>query len=288
MIRPSLLVLALLITTAACLHAADPLSFQELSLLVRTGEQPQAIVNEAARRKLLEPLTAEQEASLKASGASPALLNALRTPGLLATPEAAAAYRAHHQAPPPTIPTSAPATSQRVFPPDRFTADLEASKNARPRPVKLSEGFSLDQLAEAAATAQREHKPLGFIMVWGVMFDKPTDTRDTGSTAALLHFCEAFKNSLVLVFVRHETQLQRVPAAVATGFTGPDEGGFAPNMAVVDATGNEFIVEVPCGPAKATGADRDAIFKMAATKIQAWLAFHPTAVGAPPNVTPTQ
>jgi len=76
--------------------------------------------------------------------------------------------------------------------------------------------------------------------------------------------------------------------AVATGFTGPDEGGFAPNMAVVDATGNEFILEVPCGPAKATGIDRDAIFKMAATKIQAWLAFHPTAIGAPPSVTPAQ
>jgi hypothetical protein len=281
MTRPSLLILALCLTTAACLHAADPLSFQELSLLVRTGEQPQVIVNEAAQRKLLEPLTVEQEARLKASGASPALLNALHTPGLLATPEVVAAYHAHHQA-------FAPATSQRVFPPDRFTADLEASKNARTRAVKLSEGFSLDQLAEASATAKREHKPLGFIMVWGVMFDKPTDTRDTGSTAALLHFCEAFKNSLVLVFVRHETQLQRVPTAVATGFTGPDEGGFAPNMAVVDATGNEFVLEVPCGPAKATGIDRDAIFKMAATKIQAWLAFHPTAVGAPPGVTPAQ
>ena len=28
-----------------------------------------------------------------------------------------------------------------------------------------------------------------------------TSEIDTGSTAALLHFCEAFKNSLVLVFV---------------------------------------------------------------------------------------
>lgn len=246
------------------LHGADPLSFQEISLLLRAGETPQSIANEANRRKLVEPLTAEQEDKLRANGASPDLLSYLRSPQLLAAPEVVAAYRTRHPAPPP---------------PDHFSAGLEAAKTAPDRAVKWSEAFSLSQLEQAKAQATRLHKPLGFIMVWGQYFDTPASTRTSGSNGALLHFVEAFKDSLVLVFVRHESELQQVPRAVRSGFFGPDEGGYAPNVAVVDATASEFIVEIPYTE---PGANRDAVFHATTGKINAWLSTHPTAVGSAP------
>lgn len=259
------LTLSCCLALTASLHALEPLSFQELSLLVRSHETPQSIADEASRRKLLGALTAEQENKLRADGASQELLTYLRSPQLLATPEAAAAYRTHHPAPPA---------------PDHFSSGLEAAKTAPNRAVKLSEAFSLSQLEQAKAQATRLHKPLGFIMVWGQFFDKPTSTQVDGSEGVLLHFVEAFKDSLVLIFVRHENELQQVPRAVRAGFFGPDEGGYAPNMAVVDATASEFIVEIPYTK---PGAQRDTVFHTATGKINTWLSTHPTAAaGASP------
>jgi hypothetical protein len=166
-------------------------------------------------------------------------------------------------------------------PADHFAAGLEAAKTATNRAVRAGEAFALGQLAEAKTKAQREHKPIGFIMLWGQMFDAPASTRTYGGNAALLHFVEAFNESLVLVFVRHETELQNVPAAVAAGFNSPEEGGYAPNMAVVDATASELIVEIPCAGPTGTGVERDAVFKTAAAKIQNWLSDHPMAVATP-------
>lgn len=274
--------------------AAEPISFQEISLLLRTGENPQSILNDVASRKLLQPLTAEQEATLRAAGATPALLTALHTPELLASPDAVALYRARHQATPPPVPTAATpsAPSQATQPtqptatpipqivnnPDRFTKGLEDAKIAPPAPMRMTYAFGLDRLDAAKAKAQREHKPLGFIMVWDQYFEKRATTRVHGGPNALLHFYEAFKDSLVLVFVHHENELDKVPRAVAYGFQSPDEGGYAPNMAVVDATASEFIVEIPCAGPRGGGAERDAVFKMAAAKIQAWTNAHPSAM----------
>lgn len=291
-----LLTLSCCLALTATLHASDPMSFQELSLLVRAGENPQSIADEVNRRKLLEPLTAAQENTLRANGAVPSLLTFLHSPQLIATPEAVAAYHAHHQAPPPSLPPETPAAPAApaapaltaaipVAPPpsslrDYFNAGIEASSRAPSRAVKASDAFSLSQLTEAKAKAVRERKPLGFILVWGQYFDKPTSTHACGGgSGPLLHFVEAFKDSLVLVFVRHETELQQVPRAVATGLLGPDEGGYAPNMAVVDATASEFIVEVPCAAPDSTLGKRDAVFRTAAGKINAWLSTHPTAIG---------
>jgi hypothetical protein len=80
--------------------------------------------------------------------------------------------------------------------------------------------------------------------------------------------------------VRHETELGHVPEAGKKGFNGPDEGGFAPNMAVVDATASEFIVEIPMGGGKSDGAKRDEVFRALTPKIDQWLAAHPTAAAA--------
>jgi hypothetical protein len=77
--------------------------------------------------------------------------------------------------------------------------------------------------------------------------------------------------------VRHESELGLVPNAVKQGFNGPDEGGFAPNMAVVDATATEFIVEIPMGGGSSDGAKRDEVFRALTPKINQWLATHPSA-----------
>lgn len=58
--------------------SAQPLHFSELSLMVRAHESEAAIRSEVARRKLAQPLTADQEAKLRAQGASEALVQAIR------------------------------------------------------------------------------------------------------------------------------------------------------------------------------------------------------------------
>jgi len=147
--------------------------------------------------------------------------------------------------------------------------------------MRLSDAFSLSQLEAAKAKARAEHKPLGFLMVWGQFFGEEADTRSRGGAPGLAHFYRAFNSNLVLVFVRHETELGSVPDAVKQGFNGPDEGGFAPNMAVVDATATEFIVEIPYGGNESNGAKRDQVFGAGAAKIDRWLATHPYAMPIP-------
>jgi hypothetical protein len=292
-LAPVILVGLLSLSSAA---AAEPISFQEISLLLRTGENQQTILNDITSRKLLQALTAEQEATLRAAGASPAL----HAPDTLASPDAVALYRAHHQATPAPAPAAATAPAAPAQPapaqpaptpapprvnPDLFTAGLENAKKAPASAMQMTYAFGLDRLDAAKAKAQREHKPLGFIMVWDQYFNKRATTRVIGGSSALLHFYEAFKDSLVLVFVHHENELDKVPRPVAFGFQSPDEGGYAPNMAVVDATAREFIVEIPCAGPGGAGAERDAIFKTAAGRIQAWMNAHPTAMAAsaPPS-----
>jgi hypothetical protein len=66
---------------------------------------------------------------------------------------------------------------------------------------------------------------------------------------------------------------------VKKGFFGPDEGGYAPNMAVTDASATEFITEIPTRDLE--GPDRDPIFAAGAKQIDNWLATHPGALPAP-------
>lgn len=164
-------------------------------------------------------------------------------------------------------------------PPRNFTAALDAAKGVPSMVLGIGDAFSLAELEEAKAKAIAEKKPLGFIMVWGQFFGaRPANTRHEGGESATVHFYMAFRDTLVLVFVRHEGELDKVPDAVQEGFGGPDEGGFAPNMAVVDATASEFIVEIPLGGDHSDGPKRDAVFTEGAAKITTWLASHPDAV----------
>jgi hypothetical protein len=120
--------------------------------------------------------------------------------------------------------------------------------------------FSLADLEAAKKKAKAEKKMIGFIMEWDTML-VPARPLERGSDSGLAHFYDVFNDGLVLVFVRHETELNNVPDAVKQGFTGPEEGGFAPNMAVVTADCLQFICEVPYGGDKSNGAIREKIFR---------------------------
>ena len=130
------------------------------------------------------------------------------------------------------------------------------------REITLSKdlAFSLDNLAAARKKAKAEKKMIGFIMEWDTFF-VPARPMQQGSPGGLAHFYDVFGDGLVLVFVRHESELGNVPAAVRTGFSGPEEGGFAPNMAVVTSDCSQFVCEIPYGGDHSNGAIRDKIFR---------------------------
>jgi hypothetical protein len=134
-----------------------------------------------------------------------------------------------------------------------------ARRNQR---VALSKNlaFSLDNLEAAKKKAKDEKKLIGFIMVWDSFF-VPSHPMGPGSNGALAHFYDVFHNNLVLVFVRHEDELNKVPDAVKQGFSGPEEGGFAPNMAVVTGDCSQFVCEIPEGGKESNGQIREGIFR---------------------------
>ena len=134
--------------------------------------------------------------------------------------------------------------------------------------------FSLDNLEAAKKKAKDERKLLGFIMEWDSML-VPGTPMGEGSNDGLAHFYDVFHDAMVLVFVRHENELDKVPDAVKQGFFGPDEGGFAPNMAVVTADCSQFICEIPYGGNDSTGQIREKIFR---EKIAVIKKFQSTAI----------
>jgi hypothetical protein len=167
---------------------------------------------------------------------------------------------------------------------DHFSAPIQAAMNGPEMTIEPNNAYSLSQLDQAKQEAQLEHKPLGFIMVWAPFFDQAAGPRDNGSVSALVHFYEVFHQNVVLVFVRHESELPFVPPAVKQGYGGPDEGGYAPNMAVTDATATEFIVEIPFK--NLDGPGRDQLFAAGGKKIDQWLSTHPSAMAIPASEGP--
>jgi hypothetical protein len=150
--------------------------------------------------------------------------------------------------------------------------DLGLALARRDQPVYLNKhlAFSLDDLQAAQLKAVKEKKLLGFIMEWDSMF-KPAYPLGQGGASGLADFYDVFHNSLVLVFVRHESELDKVPDAVKRGFFGPEEGGYAPNMAVVTADCSQFVCEIPFGGNYSTGAIRDKIFRQKIAVIKKFL-----------------
>jgi thiol-disulfide isomerase/thioredoxin len=75
-------------------RAAVPMSYKEIAMLLRNGEDPQFVIDETVRRKLLRPLSPEEESALLSLHAPAALMKLLRDPATVASPQAAAAYAA--------------------------------------------------------------------------------------------------------------------------------------------------------------------------------------------------
>ena len=89
----ALTVCAALFGSVLTLRASDPMTCKEIAMLLRNGEDQQFIIDDTARRKLLEPLSPAEEADLISLGAKPALLQALRAPEMIAAPQTAAEYQ---------------------------------------------------------------------------------------------------------------------------------------------------------------------------------------------------
>jgi thiol-disulfide isomerase/thioredoxin len=77
--------------------AADPITSKEIAMLLRNGESQQYIIDDTTRRKLLRPLSNEEEQTLVSLRAGPALMNILRDPGIVASSQDANAYAARLQ-----------------------------------------------------------------------------------------------------------------------------------------------------------------------------------------------
>ncbi len=143
---------------------------------------------------------------------------------------------------------------------DPFEFGFAASRQNRPINLTKDLAFSLDNLEAAKKKAQDEKKLIGFILEWDSMMG-PAYPMGKGSGNGLAHFYDVFNDSLVLVFVRHENELGSLPNAVMQGFGGPEEGGFAPNMAVVTADCKKFVCEIPFGGKDSDGRIREQIFR---------------------------
>jgi len=143
---------------------------------------------------------------------------------------------------------------------DPYEEGFYVARQNRAMVMGLNRAFRLADLDAARKKAKAEKKPIGFIMVWDSFFGQ-VQPMGQGGGNALAGFYTVFNKALVLVFVRHENELDKVPDAVKKGFSGPDEGGWAPNMAVVNEDCTEFICEIPLGGEKSNGMTREQVFK---------------------------
>lgn len=153
---------------------------------------------------------------------------------------------------------------------DPYEIALAHARQNQPISLTKNAAFSLDNLEAAKKKAAAEKKLLGFIMEWDGFF-VPSHPMGRGSNSGLAHFYDVFNDNLVLVFVRHESELGNVPDAVKQGFNGPEEGGFAPNMAVVTADCSQFVCEIPYGGEQSNGAIREQIFRQKIAVIKKFL-----------------
>ena len=152
---------------------------------------------------------------------------------------------------------------------DPYEAAMYVARQNQPVNLRKDLAFSLANLDAAKKKAKAENKMIGFIMEWDSMF-VPAYPMGQGSNAGLAHFYDVFHNNLVLVFVRHEAELDKVPDAVKQGFNGPEEGGFSPNMAVVTADCSQFVCEIPYGGKESNGWVREQIFRQKIAVIKAF------------------
>jgi hypothetical protein len=117
MTRPtsySLSIICIALVVAINPAYARPIDYNEISLLVRTHQSESSIKNEVAARKLMHPLTAQQESTLKSQGASDSLIQSLRNSSLVAPKEDVAAIE-NRDRQTRSQPREEMGTRQRVF-----------------------------------------------------------------------------------------------------------------------------------------------------------------------------
>jgi hypothetical protein len=94
LIRKSLVVCCLACAALTTTALAEPIEFSEVSLLVRARESEPSIIQEVTRRKLVRPLTPQQENTLRTNGAGESLIKALRGSALVLSQADATAFEA--------------------------------------------------------------------------------------------------------------------------------------------------------------------------------------------------
>ena len=159
---------------------------------------------------------------------------------------------------------------------DPYEEGFYIARQNRPMILGLNRAFRLADLEAAKKKAKAEKKPIGFIMVWDSFFGQ-FQPMDQGGGNDLAGFYTVFNRALVLVFVRHESELNQVPDAVKKGFFGPEEGGWAPNMAVVNEDCSQFICEIPLGGKGSNGMIREPIFRAKIAVVKKYQADHKTS-----------
>jgi hypothetical protein len=159
---------------------------------------------------------------------------------------------------------------------DPYEEGFYIARQNRPMILGLNRAFRLADLEAAKKKAKAEKKPIGFIMVWDSFFGQ-FQPMDQGGGNDLAGFYTVFNKALVLVFVRHESELNQVPDAVKKGFFGPEEGGWAPNMAVVNEDCSQFICEIPLGGKGSNGMIREPIFRAKIAVVKKYQADHKTS-----------
>lgn len=93
----SVLLIAVLILLPLGRLSAAPIEFSEISLLVRAHENNAFIMQQVSHRKLLRPLTSQQENTLKAQGANDSLVQSLRQNNLALSPADASTFEAQRE-----------------------------------------------------------------------------------------------------------------------------------------------------------------------------------------------
>jgi len=88
----------LILAAAPLTGYARPIDFSEVSLWVRAHQSDADIKDDVAHRKLMHPLTPQQESTLKAQGASDSLIQSLRGNNNVASKEEVAAAESAHAA----------------------------------------------------------------------------------------------------------------------------------------------------------------------------------------------
>jgi hypothetical protein len=168
---------------------------------------------------------------------------------------------------------------------DPFEEGLVNARANRPISLALNSAFRLSNLEAAKQKAAREHKPLGFILVWDVMFGGTSYPMGSGANNDWRTFTRRSTAVSCSCSSATRTRWTRFPAAVGKGFFGPDEGGHSPNMAVVSEDASEFICEIPLGigaDGKSVGASREPVFRAKIGEIKKFLA---KGKAAPPAAT---